>query len=97
MITEERLRSRIMKLYRYIDHDSQMTPIDFQVTRYIDHDLQMTPIDFQVPRLKTLLNWLLSQDNNDEDVVDKNDLSTQKQLLRTEDDCDERLSRIRVQ
>ncbi|KAH3707800.1 hypothetical protein DPMN_067216, partial [Dreissena polymorpha] len=24
---------RIMKLRRYIDHDSQMTPIDFQVTR----------------------------------------------------------------
>ncbi|KAH3854939.1 hypothetical protein DPMN_097499 [Dreissena polymorpha] len=24
---------RIMKLHRYIDHDSQMTPIDFQVTR----------------------------------------------------------------
>jgi len=22
-----------MKLHRYIDHDSQMTPIDFQVTR----------------------------------------------------------------
>ena len=27
------LRPRIMKLHRYIDHDSQMTPIDFQVTR----------------------------------------------------------------
>ena len=24
---------RIMKLHRYIDHDSKMTPIDFQVTR----------------------------------------------------------------
>jgi len=24
---------RIMKLHRYIDHDSQMTPIDFEVTR----------------------------------------------------------------
>ncbi len=24
---------RIMKLHRYIDHVSQMTPIDFQVTR----------------------------------------------------------------
>ncbi|KAH3862253.1 hypothetical protein DPMN_025219 [Dreissena polymorpha] len=47
-----------MKLHRYIDHDSQMTPIDFQVSRiiklhrYIDHDLQMTPIDFQVTRSK---------------------------------------------
>ena len=27
------LTPRIMKLHRYIDHDSQMTPIDFQVTR----------------------------------------------------------------
>ncbi|KAH3885440.1 hypothetical protein DPMN_009434 [Dreissena polymorpha] len=27
------LRPRIMKLHRYIDHDWQMTPIDFQVTR----------------------------------------------------------------
>ncbi|KAH3814207.1 hypothetical protein DPMN_142701, partial [Dreissena polymorpha] len=26
------LGPRIMKLHRYIDHDSQMTPIDFQVT-----------------------------------------------------------------
>ncbi|KAH3710199.1 hypothetical protein DPMN_069669 [Dreissena polymorpha] len=25
----------IMKLHRYIDHDSQMTPIDFQVTRQL--------------------------------------------------------------
>jgi len=24
---------RIMKLHRYIDHDSQMTTIDFEVTR----------------------------------------------------------------
>ncbi|KAH3886715.1 hypothetical protein DPMN_010728 [Dreissena polymorpha] len=24
---------RIMKLHRYIDHDLQMTPIDFEVTR----------------------------------------------------------------
>ncbi|KAH3871257.1 hypothetical protein DPMN_034452 [Dreissena polymorpha] len=39
---------RIIKLHRYIDHDSQMTPIYFEVTRYIDHDSQMTPIDFQV-------------------------------------------------
>ncbi|KAH3727015.1 hypothetical protein DPMN_052940 [Dreissena polymorpha] len=50
------LRPRIMKLHRYIDHDWQMTTIDFQVTRiiklhrYIDHDWQMTPIDFQVTR-----------------------------------------------
>ncbi|KAH3721513.1 hypothetical protein DPMN_064442 [Dreissena polymorpha] len=41
-----------MKFHRYIDHDWQMTPIDFQVTRYIDHDWQMTPIDFQVTRSK---------------------------------------------
>ncbi|KAH3709557.1 hypothetical protein DPMN_069021 [Dreissena polymorpha] len=27
------LTPRIMKLDRYIDHDWQMTPIDFQVTR----------------------------------------------------------------
>ncbi|KAH3691245.1 hypothetical protein DPMN_193194, partial [Dreissena polymorpha] len=27
------LGARIMKLHRYIDHDSKMTPIDFQVTR----------------------------------------------------------------
>ncbi|KAH3836142.1 hypothetical protein DPMN_109512 [Dreissena polymorpha] len=27
------LGPRIMKLHRYIDHDSQMTPIDFEVTR----------------------------------------------------------------
>ncbi|KAH3832270.1 hypothetical protein DPMN_105551 [Dreissena polymorpha] len=50
------LKPRIMKLNRYIDHDWQMTPIDFEVTRfmklhrYIDHDWQMTPIDFQVTR-----------------------------------------------
>jgi len=25
--------TRIMKLYRYNDHDWQMTPIDFEVTR----------------------------------------------------------------
>ncbi|KAH3893707.1 hypothetical protein DPMN_017857, partial [Dreissena polymorpha] len=49
---------RIMKLHRYIDHDSQMTPIDFEVTRimklhgYIDHDSQMTPIDFEITRSK---------------------------------------------
>ncbi|KAH3894426.1 hypothetical protein DPMN_018583 [Dreissena polymorpha] len=44
------LGARIMKLHREIDHDSQMTPIDVQVTRYIDHDWQMTPIDFEVTR-----------------------------------------------
>ncbi|KAH3819356.1 hypothetical protein DPMN_121089 [Dreissena polymorpha] len=27
-------RTQIMKLHRYIDHDWQMTPIDFQVTRF---------------------------------------------------------------
>ncbi|KAH3880861.1 hypothetical protein DPMN_004783 [Dreissena polymorpha] len=27
------LGPRIMKLHRYIDHDSQMTPIDFEVIR----------------------------------------------------------------
>ncbi|KAH3886006.1 hypothetical protein DPMN_010007 [Dreissena polymorpha] len=27
------LGARIMKLHRYIDHDLQMTPIDFEVTR----------------------------------------------------------------
>ncbi|KAH3748669.1 hypothetical protein DPMN_183117 [Dreissena polymorpha] len=43
---------KIMKLHRFIDHDSQMTPIDFQVTRYIDHDSQMTLIDFEVTRSK---------------------------------------------
>ncbi|KAH3717301.1 hypothetical protein DPMN_060084 [Dreissena polymorpha] len=50
-----------MKLHRYIDHDWQMTPIDFLVTntprimklhRYIDNDWQLTPIDFQVTRSK---------------------------------------------
>ncbi|KAH3865888.1 hypothetical protein DPMN_028932 [Dreissena polymorpha] len=47
-----------MKLHRYIDHDSQMTPIDFEVTRimklhrYIDNDWQRTPIDFQVTTSK---------------------------------------------
>ncbi|KAH3861767.1 hypothetical protein DPMN_024717 [Dreissena polymorpha] len=30
------LMARIMKLHRYIDHDWQMTPIDFQVTRVND-------------------------------------------------------------
>ncbi|KAH3729559.1 hypothetical protein DPMN_055530 [Dreissena polymorpha] len=29
------LTPRIMKLHRYIDHDWQMTPIDFQVTSYV--------------------------------------------------------------
>ncbi|KAH3855005.1 hypothetical protein DPMN_097565 [Dreissena polymorpha] len=43
---------------QYIDHDLQMTPIDFEVTRimklhgYIDHDSQMTPIDFEVTKSK---------------------------------------------
>ncbi|KAH3726038.1 hypothetical protein DPMN_051893 [Dreissena polymorpha] len=36
----------------YIDHDWQMTPIDFEVTRHIDHDWQMTPIGFEVTRTK---------------------------------------------
>ncbi|KAH3782209.1 hypothetical protein DPMN_160121 [Dreissena polymorpha] len=30
------LGAGIMKLHRYIDHDSQMTPIDFEVTRSKD-------------------------------------------------------------
>ncbi|KAH3829077.1 hypothetical protein DPMN_131065 [Dreissena polymorpha] len=42
------LGPRIMKLHRYIDHGSQITPIEFQVTRYINHDLQMTSISFEV-------------------------------------------------
>ncbi|KAH3835400.1 hypothetical protein DPMN_108746, partial [Dreissena polymorpha] len=59
------LTPRIMKLNRNIDHDWEMTPIDFPVTssrilrsmimkllKYIDHDWQMTPIDFQVTRSK---------------------------------------------
>ncbi|KAH3706210.1 hypothetical protein DPMN_065591 [Dreissena polymorpha] len=41
---------RIMKLQKYIDHDWQMTPIDFQVTRHIDYEWQMTPINFKVTR-----------------------------------------------
>ncbi|KAH3755807.1 hypothetical protein DPMN_190506 [Dreissena polymorpha] len=32
-------RPRIMKLHRYIDHDWQMTPIDFQVTRTDIHEM----------------------------------------------------------
>ncbi|KAH3737138.1 hypothetical protein DPMN_043716 [Dreissena polymorpha] len=44
--------SKIMKLHRYIDHDWQMIPMDFEVTRYIDNDWQMTPIDFQVTTSK---------------------------------------------
>ncbi|KAH3700052.1 hypothetical protein DPMN_075018 [Dreissena polymorpha] len=52
------LTPRIMKLHRNIDHDWQMTPIDFQVTRimklyrYIDNDWQMTPNNFQITRSK---------------------------------------------
>ncbi|KAH3812307.1 hypothetical protein DPMN_140736 [Dreissena polymorpha] len=64
----------IMKLQRYIDHDLQMTPIDFEVTRYIDHDSQKTPIDFEVTRSKSLL----SRDNDAKDVLDKNKLNTHK-------------------
>ncbi|KAH3859021.1 hypothetical protein DPMN_101667 [Dreissena polymorpha] len=30
---KENKMEKIMKLHRYIDHDWQMTPIDFQVTR----------------------------------------------------------------
>ncbi|KAH3715524.1 hypothetical protein DPMN_058235 [Dreissena polymorpha] len=53
------LTPRIMKLHRKIDHDWQMTPIDFQVTRYVDHDWQMTPINFQVTRSKVkVTQWL---------------------------------------
>ncbi|KAH3812642.1 hypothetical protein DPMN_141078 [Dreissena polymorpha] len=53
------LRPRIMKLHRYIDHDSQMTAIDFQVTRimklhrFIDHDWQITPNNVQVTRSRS--------------------------------------------
>ncbi|KAH3791454.1 hypothetical protein DPMN_144940, partial [Dreissena polymorpha] len=45
------LGPRIMKLHRYIDHDMQMTPIDFEVTRS-KVKVTMTPIDFQVTRSK---------------------------------------------
>ncbi|KAH3721803.1 hypothetical protein DPMN_064750 [Dreissena polymorpha] len=36
------LGARIMKLHRYIDHDSQMTPIDLEVTR---SKVKVTPKD----------------------------------------------------
>ncbi|KAH3727395.1 hypothetical protein DPMN_053329 [Dreissena polymorpha] len=64
---------RIMKLHRYIDHDSQMTPIDFQVTRIMklhrfnDHDSQMTPIDIQVTRLKVNVTKFLQANSADPD------------------------------
>ncbi|KAH3819993.1 hypothetical protein DPMN_121737 [Dreissena polymorpha] len=45
------LGPRIMKLHRYIDHDSQMTPIDFEVTGS-KVKVTMTPIDFEVNRSK---------------------------------------------
>ncbi|KAH3797345.1 hypothetical protein DPMN_150924 [Dreissena polymorpha] len=32
-VVSRTLGPRIMKLHRYIGHDSQMTPIDFEVTR----------------------------------------------------------------
>ncbi|KAH3883168.1 hypothetical protein DPMN_007120 [Dreissena polymorpha] len=34
---------RIMKLHRYIDHDSQMTPNDFQVTRSMKFCMWIEP------------------------------------------------------
>ncbi|KAH3784515.1 hypothetical protein DPMN_162472 [Dreissena polymorpha] len=58
---------RIRKLHRYIDHDSQITSIDVEVTRimklhgYIDHDSQMTPIDFQVTRSKVMVTVFWKQ------------------------------------
>ncbi|KAH3810069.1 hypothetical protein DPMN_138455 [Dreissena polymorpha] len=45
------LGPRIMKLHRYIDHASQMTPIDFEVTRS-KVKVTITPIDFEVTRSK---------------------------------------------
>ncbi|KAH3700875.1 hypothetical protein DPMN_075856 [Dreissena polymorpha] len=36
------LGPRIMKLHRYIDHDSQMTPIDFEVTRIFERASDQT-------------------------------------------------------
>ncbi|KAH3892735.1 hypothetical protein DPMN_016862 [Dreissena polymorpha] len=47
------LLPRIMKLHRYIDHDSQMTPIDVQVIRISDRyysDAQVTQVDSSQPK-----------------------------------------------
>ncbi|KAH3887048.1 hypothetical protein DPMN_011061 [Dreissena polymorpha] len=46
-----KLTPRIMKLHRYIDHDSQMTPIDLQVTR--------SKVKVSVPKNRAHLNILL--------------------------------------
>ncbi|KAH3695925.1 hypothetical protein DPMN_083384 [Dreissena polymorpha] len=54
---------------RYIDHDGQMTPIDFQVTRNIDHGLQMTPIDFQVTRSKVKATVTRNSENDAKEEV----------------------------
>ncbi|KAH3703903.1 hypothetical protein DPMN_078955 [Dreissena polymorpha] len=45
---------------------------------YIGHDWQMTPIDFQITGSKVKVTWLLSLDNDATDVVNKDDLNTQK-------------------
>ncbi|KAH3720337.1 hypothetical protein DPMN_063234 [Dreissena polymorpha] len=46
------LTPRIMKLHRYIDHDWQMTPIDFQVTSTSLHGWETLKafLKFPVPR-----------------------------------------------
>ncbi|KAH3710441.1 hypothetical protein DPMN_069923 [Dreissena polymorpha] len=48
------LGPRIMKLHRYIDHDSQMTPIDFEVTRYDYKKLLYNATFCLVPRGRRL-------------------------------------------
>ncbi|KAH3736080.1 hypothetical protein DPMN_042640 [Dreissena polymorpha] len=72
------LTPRIMKLHRNIDHDWQMTPIDFQVTRImklhrnIDHDWQMTPIDFQVTSSPEHNVLMLYRKRKEYNIIDPN-------------------------
>ncbi|KAH3712285.1 hypothetical protein DPMN_071979 [Dreissena polymorpha] len=96
------LTPRIMKLHRNIDHDWQMTPIDFQITRFIDHDSQMTPIDFQVTRSKVKVTvpkncWnrilkafanSLDPDETPQNVASHQDPNYNKEEEEEEDDDD---------
>ncbi|KAH3830997.1 hypothetical protein DPMN_104256 [Dreissena polymorpha] len=56
------LTPRIMKLHWYIDHDWQMTPIDFQVTRD-DKDLRKVVDDplNQIKELETKISALQTE------------------------------------
>ncbi|KAH3876370.1 hypothetical protein DPMN_000210 [Dreissena polymorpha] len=48
-----------MKLHRYIDHDSQMTPIDFEVTSLKSHTFLMSKQKYGGQIVKIVLSLLV--------------------------------------